>query len=75
MFFSSTEDTEPGKPTLYLVEKFSNTILVGWQPPDNVGVVCVTGYKLFWGENSPFQFKKDSLSSDTTQYLIKGLSK
>ncbi|KAL9985599.1 hypothetical protein ACROYT_G008021 [Oculina patagonica] len=67
------EDTTPGKPTFVLLKKFPNAILVGWQPPDNAGLVCVTGYRISWGENSPYQFSIGPLSSDKTQYLIKGL--
>ena len=73
-FLISTEDTTPGKPEFNLLRKFPNAILVGWQPPENAGLVCITGYKIEWGENSPFQVNVD-LSSDKTQYLIKGLSK
>jgi len=73
-FLISTEDTTPGKPEFNLLKEFSNTILVGWQPPENAGLVCITGYKIEWGENSPYQVNVD-LSSDKTQYLIKGLSK
>lgn len=75
MFFFSTEDTTPGKPTFSSLKKFPHAILVGWQPPDNAGLICVTGYKISWGENSPYQFSIGPLSSDTKQYLIKGLSK
>ena len=70
----STEDTTPGKPQFNLLKEFSNAILVGWQPPENAGLVCITGYKIEWGENSPYQVNVD-LSSDKTQYLIKGLGK
>ena len=70
----STEDTTPGKPEFNLVKEFSNAILVGWQPPENAGLVCITGYKIEWGENSPYQVNVD-LSKDKTQHLIKGLSK
>jgi len=70
----STEDTTPGKPEFNLLKEFSNAILVSWQPPENAGLVCITGYKIEWGENSPYQVNVD-LSSDKTQYLIKGLSK
>ena len=69
-----TEDTTPGKPEFSLLKDFSNAILVGWQPPENAGLVCITGYKIEWGENSPYQVNVD-LSKDKTQYLIKGLSK
>jgi len=69
------EDTPPGKPRLEEPEKFSNAILVRWLPPDNAGLVCVTGYSLRWGENSPFQFSSKPLSGGQTQYLIKELSK
>ena len=70
-----TEDTTPGKPKFGELEKFSNAILVRWLPPDNIGLVCVTGYSLEWGENSPFQFSSNPLSGNETQYLIKELSK
>jgi len=71
---TSIEDTTPGKPEFNLVKEFSNAILVGWQPPENAGLVCITGYKIEWGENSPYQVNVD-LSSDKTKYLIEGLSK
>ena len=69
------EDTTPGKPKFNLLKEFSNAILVGWQPPENAGLVCVTGYKIEWGENIPHQFSVGPLSSDKTQHLIKGLCK
>lgn len=74
-FIISTEDTTPGKPEFNLLKEFSNAILLGWQPPENAGLVCVTGYKIEWGENIPYQFNVGPLRSDKTQYLIKGLSK
>ena len=60
-----------------MLQPFSTAILVKWLPPDNVGLVCVTGYKLEWGENTPFQFSTgpQHLRSDQTEYVIKGLSK
>lgn len=58
-----------------MLKEFSNAILVGWQPPENAGLVCVTGYKIEWGENIPHQFSVGPLSSDKTQHLIKGLCK
>lgn len=69
------EDTTPGKPKFNMLKEFSNAILVGWQPPENAGLVCVTGYKIEWGENIPHQFSVGPLSSGKTQHLIKGLCK
>lgn len=70
-----TEDTNPGRPKFGELEKFPNAILVRWLPPDNAGLVCVTEYKLGWGENTPFQFSSKPLSGNETEYLIKELSK
>lgn len=72
--FFSLEDTTPGKPKFGDIESFQNAILVRWLPPDNDGLVCVTGYRLWWGENMPFHFSAEPLSGDKYQYLIKNLS-
>ena len=73
IFFPS-EDTTPGKPKFGDIDRFRNAILVRWLPPDNAGLVCVTGYLLWWGENTPFHFSAGPLSKDHNHYLIKNLS-
>lgn len=67
------EDTTPGKPKFGDIERFQNAILVRWLPPDNAGLVCVTGYRLWWGENMPFHFSAEPLSGDKNHYLINNL--
>lgn len=67
------EDTTPGKPKFGEINKFRNAILVRWLPPDNAGLVCVTGYTLWWGENAPYQFSSEPLTGDKRQYLIENL--
>ena len=72
--FFSLEDTTPGKPKFGDIERFQNAILVRWLPPDNAGLVCVTGYRLWWGENMPFHFSAEPLSGHKNHYLINNLS-
>ena len=69
------EETVPGKPKFDSIKRFSSAILVKWLPPDNSGLICVTGYSLGWGKNTPYQASSKPLSGDETQYLIDDLGK
>ena len=69
------EETVPGKPKVDSIERFHSHILVKWLPPDNSGLICVTGYSLGWGKNTPYQASSKPLSGDETQYLIDDLGK
>ena len=68
------ENSHPGKPEITAEKAFSNMIVIKWAPPDDAGLICVTGYNLGWGERSPYN-KTVELDSDKLEYIIRGLSK
>ncbi|KAM7446448.1 putative aminophospholipid-translocase [Porites harrisoni] len=72
-FTDCNEETVPGKPRFDSIKRFPRAILVKWLPPDNSGLICVTGYSLGWGKNTPYQASSKPLSGDKTQYLINDL--